>query len=174
MDPYEAAKMQGNRHVVKMILESAQMLSTAHRLIDGKQTIINVVDKKGKSKRKTVWQLPDHRDQLFYGVTHYNHPSAVWARTSIENYNWLVDHFEGLLKEYTYRYDKEHASSRLLYDIQSPPTNLKAYDLTPPPSCMPDEYKIGGLVDNYREYYRKAKTHLHQWKVREPPSWLIG
>lgn len=158
MDPIEAAKMQGNKHVVKMILESAQMLCTAHRVLDG--------DPKNKFK------LSDAREDTFYKATHRNHPSAVWARTAIENYNWLVDHFDGLLREYTYRYNKEHASSRLLYDIQSPPKSLTAWDWTPPPSCMPDEYKIGDIVDNYREYYRKAKTHLHQWKVREPPNWL--
>lgn len=158
MDATEAAQMQGNKHVIKMILETAQMLCTAHRVLDG--------DPKNKFK------LPDAREDTFYKATHRNHPSAVWARTSIENYNWLVDHFEALLKEYTYRYDKRHASGRLLYDIQSPPKNLTAWDFTTPPSCMPDEYKIGDLVANYREYYRKAKTHLHQWKVREPPQWL--
>lgn len=155
-DPYVSAQMQADKHVVKMILESAQMLSTAHRVLDG--------DEK--------YQLFDYRQDLFYKATHRNHPSAVWARTSIENYNWLVDHFDGLLKEYTHRYNKQHKSGRLLYHIQSPPLSLEDWDWTQPPSCMPEEYHVGSLVENYREYYRKAKSHLHKWTNREPPEWL--
>lgn len=152
-DPYEAAEMQADKHVVKMILESAQLLSTAHRILDGDP-------------------LPDHRDEKFYRATHHNHPSAKWCRESVQNYNWLVDHFDGLLKEYTHRYSKKHACTRLLYDLQSPPLALKDYDWTTPPSCMPEEFKVGSFVDNYREYYRKSKSHLHKWTNREPPDWL--
>lgn len=155
-DAYEAAKMQADKHVVKMILESAQMLSTAHRIIDGNEK----------------FELPDDRDELFYKATHRNHPSAVWCRTSVENYNWLVDHFDGLLKEYTHRYEKEHKSGRLLYQLQSPPLNLEEWDWTQPPCCMPDEFKTDSYVDSYREYYRKAKSHLHKWTKREPPDWI--
>lgn len=151
-----AAEMQADKHVVKMILETAQMLSTAHRVLDG--------DANGK--------LPDGREENFYRATHKNHPSAKWVRESVENYNWLVDHFQALLNEYTHRYGKQHKTGRLLYDLQSPPFALKDWDWTPPPSCMPDEYKVGSLVENYREYYRKAKSHLHKWTKREPPNWL--
>jgi hypothetical protein len=73
-DPYEAARMQVDKHVVKMILESAQLLSTAHRILDG--------DDQGV--------LPDFETRLFYRATHKNHPSAKWIRESVENYNWLV------------------------------------------------------------------------------------
>lgn len=155
-DPYEAAQMQADKHVVKMILESAQLLSTAHRIVDGDETGV----------------LPDGRQELFYRATHRNHPSSIWTRTSVENYNWLVDHFHGLLNEYTFRYGKQHASGRLLYDIQSPPKALEDWDWTNPPCCMPEEYHVGNYVDNYREYYRKAKSHLHKWTKREPPNWL--
>jgi hypothetical protein len=146
-DPYEAARMQCDKHVVKMILESAQLLSTAHRILDG--------DDKGV--------LPDFRQDLFYKATHRNHPSAKWARESVENYNWLVDHFDGLLSEYTHRYDKIHATSRMLYDIQSPPKALEVWDWTTPPCCMPDECKIGSFVDSYREYYRVHKAPICKW-----------
>jgi hypothetical protein len=157
-DAFEAARMQVDKHVVKMILESAQLLSTAHRVLDGDP-------------------LPDIRqEELFYRATHKNHPCAKWARESVENYNWLVDHFDALLCEYTHRYNKEHACARMLYNLQSPPMNLKDWDWTPPPSCMPDECKIGSLVDNYREYYReyyrKHKSHMFKWTNREPPQWI--
>jgi hypothetical protein len=154
-NPYEAAQMQCDKHVVKMILESAQLLATAHRIIDGDP-------------------LPDHRQELFYKATHKNHPSAKWARESVQNYIWLVDHFDGLLKEYTHRYSKQHACTRMLYDIQSPPKDLTQWDWTTPPSCMPDECKIGSYVDNYREYYRRHKQHIHKWTNREPPNWITA
>lgn len=155
-DPYVAAQMQVDKHVVKMILETAQILSTNHRILDG--------DESGA--------LPDGRDEDFYRATHRNHPSTKWARQSVENYNWLADHFDGLLKEYTHRYGKQHQTGRLLYALQSPPLELKDWDWTTPPSCMPEEYQVGSYVDNYREYYRKAKSHLHKWTKREPPDWL--
>lgn len=155
-DPYVAAQMQVDRHVVKMILETAQILSTNHRILDGDEDGV----------------LPDGRQEDFYRSTHRNHPSTIWARQSVENYNWLVDHFHGLLQEYTHRYKKEHKTGRLLFQLQSPPLALKDWDWTTPPSCMPEEYQIGSYVDNYREYYRKGKAHLHKWTNREPPIWL--
>lgn len=147
--------MQCDKHVVKMILESAQLLSTAHRILDGDP-------------------LPDSREGLFYRSTHKNHPCAKWARESVENYNWLVDHFDGLLSEYTHRYNKQHKCFGMLYDIQSPPKALVAWDGTNPPSCMPDECKIGTVVENYREYYRKHKISFCKWTNREVPSWIIS
>jgi hypothetical protein len=76
-----------DRHVVKMILETAQLLSTAHRLLDGTESIDT-----SSGRKKRVYTLPDERDAVLYSATHANHPSAVWARQSVENYNWLVDH----------------------------------------------------------------------------------
>jgi hypothetical protein len=171
-DPYEAARWAVDKHVVKMIVETAQMLSTAHRLLDGTETVKMVLDKNGRPRKKKVWVLPDHREDKFYNVTHANHPSTVWTRTSVENYNWLVDHLHGLLQEYTYRYDKIHATDRIFFDLQSPPLNLKDYDWTTPPLCMDDYCKVGNYVDSYREFYRKGKAHLHSWKRRGPPAWL--
>ena len=103
-DPIEAAQSLVDKHVVKMILESAQLLSTAHRIIDGRE--IEGVSKSGRKARR--WILDDAREPVLYTATHVNHPSAIWARTSILNYNWLADHFFALLNEYTYRYDKHH------------------------------------------------------------------
>lgn len=174
--PRQCAEWMVNRHVVKMVTETAQLLSTAHRVLDGTQQIIEGhVDEFGvKHRKKTSWVLDDHRDSILYSATHINHPSAIWCRQSVENYNWLVDHLFALGDEYTYRYGKKHATiTKLGYTIQSPPFNLKAWDWTPMPSCMPSEYIISDdPILNYRKYYSEAKKHLHSWKKRDQPQWM--
>lgn len=169
-DPVQAAQWMVDKHVVKMILESAQLLSTAHRLHDGRE-----IEGKSKTGRKARrWVLDDARDAVVYQATHINHPSAVWCRDSVENYNWLVDHFFALMAEYTYRYNKEHKCyGELSYLLQSPPHNLKARDMTPMPSAMADEYKISNdSLTNYRNYYRIGKVSMHKWTNRQPPEWI--
>ena len=91
-DPQIAAQMMCDKHVVKMILESAQMLSTAHRVLDGDE----YADKNG-----------------LYKKAHVNHPSSEWVRCSYQQYKWLYDHMVALMEEYTYRYGKHHATERL-------------------------------------------------------------
>jgi len=171
-DPVIAAKSMVDKHVVKMILESAQLLSTAHRVIDGKEQ--QGVTKTGRKKK--IWLMHDARDNVLYQATHINHPSAVWCRTSIENYHWLAEHFFALMEEYTYRYGKQHKCfGELSYMLQSPPKNLGEYDWTTMPSCMPDEYKvINDPVESYRNYYRVGKLKLHKWTGRNPPEWING
>lgn len=175
-DPRQCAQWMVDRHVVKMILETAQLLSTAHRVLDGKETIVEGwVDEFGiKHRKKKLWVLGDNRDDLFYRATHINHPSAIWCRESVENYSWLVDHFFALSDEYTYRYSKRHATViKMGYELQSPPHNLKKWDWTPMPCCMPDEYKTSdNPVINYRNYYRDAKKQFHNWKKRDKPEWI--
>ncbi len=161
-DPVVAAQSLVDKHVVKMILESAQLLSTAHRVLDG--------EKIGKK-----WVLPDGRETLIYKATHINHPSAIWCRTSVENYLWLVEHMYGLLSEYRYRYDKKHKCYDVAFHLQSPPYNLKEWAMTPMPCAMDDEYKISSdPVTNYRNYYNKGKASLHKWKNRQAPDWIIS
>ncbi len=176
-DPVKAAQNLGDKHVVKMILESIQMLSTAHRILDGREAIVEgYVDEFGiKHKKKKLWVLTDARDNILYKATHINHPSNVWVRTSVENYLWLVEHMFAMGEEYTHRYGKRHKSIvNLGYTLQSPPFNLKAYDMTQIPSCMPEEYILGSQdpVANYRNYYKYAKVNMHKWKNRTPPTWL--
>lgn len=171
-DPIEAAQWMVDRHVVKMILESAQLLSTAHRILDGEETV-----ELSKTGRKTKrYKLYDSREPILYSATHINHPSAVWCRQSVENYNWLVDHFFALMAEYTYRYEKEHKCfGELSYQLQSPPKNLKEWNWTEMPSCMDDKYKIGNdPIQNYRNYYKVGKTKLHKWTRREAPEWILN
>jgi hypothetical protein len=177
-NPVVAAQWMVDRHVVKMILESAQLLSTAHRILDGNEIQLEVQveqeDGKVKTRKKKWWLLNDAREEVIYSATHINHPSAIWCRSSIQNYDWLVDHFFALMEEYTYRYEKTHKCfGEISYMLQSPPKNLTEYDMTTMPSCMADEYIIcSDPIKNYRNYYKMGKTHLHKWKKRNPPEWL--
>lgn len=166
----QAAIWMVDRHVVKMILESAQLLSTAHRILDGEET--NELSATGRKVKR--YKLYDSREYVLYSATHANHPSAVWARTSVENYNWLVDHMFALMSEYTHRYNKQHKCyGDLSYMLQSPPKNLENYDMTIMPSAMADEYIISDdPIVNYRNYYSKGKTHLHKWTNRDKPDWM--
>lgn len=161
-----------DRHVVKMILESAQLLCTAHRILDGR--MIAAKSKTGRSVKRFV--LDDQRDSVLYVATHVNHPSSVWARQSVENYNWLYEHFYALGQEYTYRYERKHKcfEGDMSYMLQSPPHNLRECDMTPMPSAMADEYKISDdPIANYRNYYKLGKTRMHAWKKRNPPEWIL-
>ena len=168
-DPRQCAEWMVDKHVVKMILETAQLLSTAHRVLDGVESIDT-----STGRKKKVYKLNDDRDIILYSATHINHPSAVWTRQAVENYNWLVDHLFALGAEYTFRYGKQHATiTKLGVPIASPPLNLKEWDMTPMPSCMDKEYIIGEEpIANYRNYYKYGKASMHKWKKREAPEWI--
>lgn len=167
-NPVIAAQSLVDRHVVKMILESAQLLSTAHRILDGEFYVDS-----SSGRRIKRYRLNDGREDILYKATHSMHQSAIWCRESVENYLWLVDHFAALLDEYTYRYGKKHKCAELLYILQSPPFNLKQYDGTPIRCAMPDEYKISiDPVANYRAYYKNGKKHLFKFTKRQPPEWI--
>lgn len=157
-----------------MVLETAQILSTAHRVIDG--MCVEVTYKKlDKLRKKKVWILDDSRNDILYSATHINHPCSIWVRESVENYNWLVDHFFALANEYTYRYGKHHKSAvELGYTLQSPPYGLRDWDWTIPPSCMDESFTVGDdPVENYRSYYKYGKRDLHNWTKRNPPEWIL-
>ena len=131
-DPYLAAQVQYNKHVVKMILESAQLLCTAHH------------------------ELGNH--DVPYKATHKNHPSAIWARSNDLAYLWLYEHMMGLGEEYTRRYNKMHLTIEKCRDVlmQLPP-GIPSIDWEQPPQCMPDEYKAKCSVDAYWNYYEAEK-----------------
>lgn len=177
-DPVQAARWMVDKHVVKMILESAQLLSTAHRVLDGMEKIYEkYVDGSfpARYRKRKVWFLPDARESVLYQATHMNHPSAVWCRQSVQNYTWLSDHLYALLDEYTYRYEKRHKCTEIAYMLQSPPHKLKDWDWTEMPSCMAKEYIIGkDPIINYRNYYKIGKATMHSWKKREQPEWITA
>lgn len=161
-------------HVVKMVQKTAQLLSTAHRAIDGIEIQLEL-EKDGKIRKKKVWVLDDARNDILLNATHINHPSSVWCRQSVENYNWLVDHLYALGQEYTYRYGKKHATiQKCFYTLQSPPHGLREWDWTQPPSVMDDEYIISDdPIVNYRNYYAKADVKLRKWNNSVLPAWIL-
>lgn len=171
-DPAVAAVNMVDRHVVKMILESAQLLSTAHRIIDGTE----YVGQSRSGRKAKRWRLPADVDDIMYSATHINHPSAVWVRRSSANYDWLYSHLMALGDEYTFRYGRVHATISKLEDIlKDHPKNIEKTGLTEMPSCMADEYKVGNdPIENYRNYYAAGKSDLHRWTKRLPPQWLQG
>ena len=137
--------MQCDKHVVKMILETAQLLSTAH------------------------WELGSTAP---YKVTHKNHPSAVWCRANKKHYVWLWAHFRALSQEYTKRYGKVHLTwERCSEELREPPRGIPDIDWTDPPQCMPDNCKHKSTVIAYRKYYtQKAK----EWAERGMPMKFYG
>ena len=168
----ECAEQHCDKHVVKMILEYAQLLSTAHRVIDGKEYI----DASSGRKIKR-WSLPDQcRESILYKATHINHPSAVWARQSAENYRWLHSLLVDLCQEYTHRYGKVHKCQQigLVDKLQTVPTKInREAKFTEPTPAMPDIYKVlGDSIQSYRNYYINEKKTFAKWKKRTVPEWF--
>lgn len=145
-NPRLAARMQVDRHVVKMPLETAQLLSTVS----------------GENGGITPYQ-----------PTHVNHPCTLWLRASRGNWLWLVEHGLALCEEYTRRYGREHASQRVIEILARGGGAPKWGNRTPFALAMPDEYKRGNnAVASYRAYYRGAKAHLATWKAPATrPAW---
>lgn len=168
-DPKIAAEYHCDKHVVKMILESCQLLSTAHRLLDGKES----VELNPNGRRMKRWRIDDQRDQVLYKASHINHPSAVWVRSNIDHYRWLYDLTYFLIYEYKYRYDgKYHKSEALLYPLLDCPININITDWADPPQAMPDDVKVpGDAITAYRNYYKVHKARFATWKVRGTPDW---
>ena len=173
-DVRKCAEMHNDKHVVKMILEYAQLLSTAHRVLDG----VELIGLSDSGRKKKFWTLGDSRDYTLYKATHINHPSAVWVRKSVQNYMWLAEMLEVLCGEYTYRYGKVHKVERdgLMQLLKNEfPKNLPVAPFTEPTPAMPDDVKIiGDSIKSYRNYYINNKAHLANWKKRTTPEWYIA
>ena len=146
-DPVFAARMLCDKHVVKMVLESAQLLST------------------------TYWHFGQEAP---YKQTHKNHPCAVWARTSSANYEWLWDHGMAIAEEYTYRYGKVHKSQAVIEKLAALPVGIPMGNLTTFALAMPDKYKCDDVVESYRAYYIGDKGYMLSYKKREIPDWITS
>jgi hypothetical protein len=180
-NPRICAEMHCDKHVVKMIIEYAQLLSTAHRVLDG--TLCVGLSQTGR--KQTRYVLPDDRDSLLYTATHINHPSAIWVRQNKANYDYLYQLFYWLCREYTHRYGKIHATENKLSEhlIQSP-QNIGHSEFFAPTPAMPPELKIiadkpipGRKYDvlaSYKNYYIQAKASFAKWKNRNIPEWFIN
>ena len=153
-DPDTAARAMTDKHCVKMILESAQLLSTAHRVLDGLP--YTKTSKSGAKLTRYNHSLP------LYEATHINHPSAIWVRESASNYMWLYNHFLSLCLEYTRRYGKTHRSyTDLNQYLATPPSNLADIGATPVRIAITDtQWHRDCPVQSYRAYYvgEKLKT----------------
>lgn len=155
-----------------MILEYAQLLSTAHRVLDG--TLFEGYSKTGRKQKRYV--LSDDRESTLYSATHLNHPSAVWARATACNYTWLSWLLVDLCKEYTHRYHKIHKveHSGLMKVLCTAPTNIKVDGYTDPPPAMPDKYKVAGdSIASYKNYYIGDKMQMSRWTNRNMPFWFV-
>lgn len=167
----KCAHFHVDKHAVKMVTETAQMLSTAHRVLDGSMSVI----KSPTNRNQKVWSVHDSvRETSLYKSTHINHPCSVWIRQSSENYNWVYSMLAALSQEYTRRYGKVHKIFRteLHTILSSKPDNIRAGSLTPFALAMPDQYKVSDPVESYRNYYREAKKHIHSWKHGKIPEWI--
>jgi hypothetical protein len=176
-DPKLAAQYHVDKHCVKMILETAQLLSTAHRVLDGTEHLVDFTNKTtGQVKKKKVLVLSNAlQDKTLYSATHINHPSAIWCRKSLFNYQWLYRLMIELCKEYTYRYGKVHKceSSGLLSVLGNCPDNISIDEFTEPTPAMPDQYKVSGdSVQSYHNYYNGEKTRMFSWKKRDVPFFI--
>ena len=170
MHPTLAAKQHCDKHVVKMILETAQLLSTAHRFLDGKQDLRE--SSTGKTKTK-YWELPDsNMEGTLYRATMMNHPCAIWVRETDANYMWAYNLFTALCDEYTHRYGRVHKTDTLLREaLMFTPIAIKRQGLTPFPQAMPEDVKHNDSIVAYRQYYIKYKADFAKWTKRDVPTW---
>jgi len=174
-DPVKAAQLQCDKHVVKMIVESGQMLSTVHRMLDGNET--RRPSKSGKTNGK-YWVHPNEKmESILYKAVHMYHPCTVWTMESNNNYNWHYIHFIALCDEYKYRYGKVHATDKLLRDALKPtPKNIPVDYLTPFKLAMksnPECMYLDDPVRSYQEFYKTKQSRFKMaWTGREVPQWF--
>lgn len=145
-DPQDAARMQCDKHICKMILESGQMLCAAHE------------------PGSAPWRR-----------THYNHPCTIWSRTTTSNYKWLAIHGLELCAEYTRRYHKRHAAEDvLIWCAQNIPKYIPEGNLTPFVIAIKNpKYVKQDAVSSYRCYYLEDKIRFAKWRHCKPPEWWI-
>ena len=164
-DPVIAAKQHCDKHCTKMIVEYAQLMCTAHRLLDGEEYF----DKNKRGHRLRRWRLPDDREQRLYLASHYGHPSNVWVRTSTQHYDWLYKCFDALCAEFTLRYGKFHKTDLDLREyLERNPDNLQDNGFVDPPKAMPDQYKLTKTIPSYRNFYATEKRRFATWKTKKP------
>ena len=174
-DVNDCAKQHVDKHVVKMIIEYAQLMSTAHRVLDGDM----YMDKTKNNRNIKRWRLSSNLESIVYKASHINHPSAIWVRESKEHYMWLYNLFVALGKEYTYRYGKIHLSNQLLNEVlNESPFNIPDKEWIDPPPAMEKMYPQciveGDTIQSYRNYYIEAKAYFAKWSKRTTPEWFNG
>jgi len=171
-NPVQCAKEHIDKHVCKMCTEYAQLLSTAHRVVDGELWIGRT--QTGR-KVKRYYLEDSYMNHKLYLASHINHPCNIWLRESVENYNWLYKMWRCLGQEYSYRYGRTHKSiSKLADALSTPPMNIEQESMTEPPAAMSNYVECiveNNIVASYRNYYWKAKRSFAKWTKRDKPIW---
>ena len=147
-DVKQCAKDHCDKHCVKMILETAQLLCSAHHM------------------------TPQVTPQVPYKLAHKNHPCSIWVRESLSNYLYLCELGLELCDEYTNRYGKRHKSQDVIEWCITNKANICDKGFTEPPKAMPEEYKVSDVVQSYRNYYNGEKIKFAKWKNGYKPVWL--
>jgi len=151
LNPEKCAQYHCDKHVVKMILESTQLLSTTHHLYPGEKY--------------------EYIKDLLYKPTHENHPCTKWVREDLKNYSWLLQLLHYLHYEYLFRYGKLHKSRSLFRILSQNLPNLPDENLTPFAQAMPEQYKSENPVQSYRDYYINEKRDICKWYNQIPEWW---
>jgi hypothetical protein len=152
-DVEKNAQYHCDKHVVKMILETAQLLCGVHHV--------------------TAHDTAHDTAHVPYKLSHKNHPCSIWARDSMSNYLYLCEIGLALCEEYTYRYGKRHKSQEVIEWCLMNKPQIQDVGFTTPPKAMPDEYKTEDVIESYRKYYLGAKKTFLTWKERKVPEWVI-
>jgi len=171
-DPKICAQMHIDKHASKMCVEYAQLLSTAHRVVDGHLWYGRTTN--GRKIARYFHPDSDLNKHL-YKASHINHPSNIWVRKSDKNYSWLYEMWTETCNEYQHRYDRVHESFRKLeYHLLMPPIKIKQGDFEEPTPAMksyPDCIVEGDSLTSYRNYYWEAKRDFAKWTKRNKPEW---
>ena len=165
------AEMHLDKHASKMCIEYAQLLSTAHRVLDGTEYY-----GKTKTGRKAKRYKLSNKifDDTLYLASHINHPCGQWVRESKRNYNWLYQLWIHLGDEFKKRYSgKEHSSlTQLKSFLRFTPKNMSDGIFTEPPQAMPEDVKVNGnSIQAYRNYYIYYKRGFATWNKTQIPQW---
>lgn len=144
-DLEKSARYHCDRHICKMLIEYAQLLSSANRLLGLDEG---------------------------YKLTHANHPCAIWTRHSLDNWKYVKELARYCNIEFKFRYS--HLSNHKSYDVIESLTipNIPAIGLTMPPLCMPDDVKLELVIPSYRNYYREHKRDIAHWTRRKVPIFM--
>ncbi len=173
-NPKKAAEYHCDKHVVKMIVETAQILSTVHwlKLLEKRNKSIDSF-KRIKDSFLFLKENCLDCEKPPYKMTHVRHPCTIWSTKSIQNYKWLFCLLYNLCKEYNTRYGKIHKTSQYLkWFYFNVPSNLSNIGLTDFEVCMKDDFKISNdPVKCYKEYYIKDKSRFAKWKLGNIPKW---
>jgi hypothetical protein len=175
--PSRCARWHCDKHVVKMILETTQLLYTAHWVL--------ALAASAQPDFTTAPSLvSDPKQKGYKSIRNPKHPCAIWTRESLQHYYWLCELGMALCEEYIHRFStdpadpKSHACEEHIYWLYShPPPTLKDTGWRQPAQAMPDEYKHGSSIAAYRAYYRLNKGDLRgmlTYTARHKPHWLGG